>query len=72
MKKIVEKFGEEKMANAGFVHQGDFLFTINRHDVSEKTVLGKKFPAGRGLEEGEELLNMLATHASTAKFISKN
>ena len=71
MKKIVEKFGEEKLSNAGFVHQGDFLFTINRHDVSEKTVLGKKFPAGRGLEEGEELLNMLATHASTAKFISK-
>ena len=71
MKKIVEKFGEEKLSNAGFVHQGDFLFTINRHDVSEKTVLGKKFPAGRGLEEGEELLNMLAIHASTAKFISK-
>lgn len=71
MKKVVERIGDEKMAQLGFVHQGDFLFAINRHDASEKTVLGKKFPAGRGYEEGEELLNMLATHSSTAKFISK-
>ena len=71
MKKIVERIGDEKMAENGFVHQGDFLFAINRHDASEKTVLGKKFPAGRGYEEGEELLNMLSSHASTAKFISK-
>ncbi len=71
MKKIVERIGDEKMAENGFVHQGDFLFAINRHDASEKTVLGKKFPAGRGYEEGEELLNMLSSHTSTAKFISK-
>lgn len=71
MKKVVERIGDEKMAEHGFVREGDFLFAINRHDASEKTVLGKKFPSGRGYEEGVELLNMLATHTSTAKFISK-
>lgn len=71
MKKIVERIGDEKMAEHGFVREGDFLFAINRHDASEKTVLGRRFSAGKGYEEGVELLNMLAAHASTAKFISK-
>ena len=39
MKKLLEKFPEEKLAERGFVHEGDFLFTINRHDDDEKIVL---------------------------------
>ena len=71
MKKLLEKFPEEKLAERGFVHEGDFLFTINRHDDDEKIVLGKKFTEGGGYNEGVELLSMLAHHQSTAKFISK-
>ena len=71
MKKLLEKFPEEKLAEKGFVHEGDFLFTINRHDDDEKIVLGKKFAGGGGYSEGVELLRMLAHHQSTAKFISK-
>ncbi|MEO7292507.1 MAG: DUF1800 domain-containing protein [Ginsengibacter sp.] len=71
MKKVVEKFGEDKLKERGFVHEGDFLFAINRHDNKEKTVLGKTFAANGGYEEGVQLLKMLAHHPSTAKFISR-
>ena len=71
MKKVVERFGEDKLIQRGFVHEGDFLFAINRHDNKEKTVLGKNFPVDGGYEEGVTLLKMLAHHPSTAKFICK-
>lgn len=71
MKKAIQRFGEDKLTEKGFVHEGDFLFAVNRHDDKEKVVLGKKFAAGGGYEEGVDLLKMLAAHPSTAKFISK-
>ncbi|TZF84808.1 DUF1800 domain-containing protein [Pedobacter sp. BS3] len=70
-KKALEKLGEERMEKQGYVHDGDFLFAANRHDNGEKVVLGKKFPANGGYEEGVTLLSMLAHHPSTAKFISR-
>jgi len=70
-KKIIEKVGEDKLTERGFVHEGDFLFAINRHDNKEKTVLGKTFAANGGYEEGVQLLKMLAHHPSTAKFICR-
>ncbi|MDB5231865.1 MAG: hypothetical protein JWN76_2670 [Chitinophagaceae bacterium] len=71
VKKMIERVGEDRMKQQGFVHEGDFLFAANRHDNGEKTVLGKTFPANHGYDEGVELLKMLAHHQSTAKFISK-
>lgn len=71
VKKFIERVGEERMEKQGFVREGDFLFAANRHDNAEKTVLGKTFPAGRGYEEGVELLDMLAHHPATAKFIAR-
>lgn len=70
MKGLVNKIGENNLAAKGFVREGDFLFTPNRHDKGEKTVLGKHFAANGGYEEGVALLEMLAHHPSTAKFIS--
>jgi uncharacterized protein (DUF1800 family) len=66
----LNRFTDEQIASRGFVHEGDFFFNANRHDKGEKTVLGHVFPAGGGYEEGVELLNLLAHHPSTAKFIS--
>lgn len=71
LRKTIERLGEERMAKQGYVRDGDFLFAMNRHDQKEKTVLGKKFAAGGGYEEGVELLNMLAHQKATAIFISK-
>jgi uncharacterized protein (DUF1800 family) len=69
--KIINTVGEDRLRKRGFVQQGDFLFNANKHDKGEKTVLGVHFPAGGGYEEGVKLIHLLATHPSTAKFISK-
>jgi uncharacterized protein (DUF1800 family) len=71
IRKLVERAGDEKLAKRGFVHEGDFLFAVNRHDRREKRVLGKQFPANGGYNEGVQLLHTLARHTSTAKFISR-
>lgn len=47
-----------------------FLFFSDSHDFGEKTVLGQTIPAGQGVEDGEQVLDILAHHESTAKFIS--
>ncbi len=50
----------------------DVVFTFNRaaHDVGAKRVLGVDLPAGRGIEDGEQVLDILANHPSTARFIA--
>lgn len=70
LKKTMQKIGDDKLSGKGFFHDGDFLFAMNNHDISEKKVLGKTFTAGGGYEEGVSLFKMLANHPSTAKFIS--
>ena len=41
------------------------------HDFGEKTVLGHKIPAGGGEQDGLQVIDILARHPSTAKFISR-
>ena len=71
MRKLQERFSEDKLREQGYVHDGEFLFTANRHDKGQKTVLGKQFGPNGGYQEGVELLNMLAHHPSTAQFITR-
>jgi len=47
----------------------DFHFDSRVHDPDPKIVLGHKIHAG-GMKDGEEVLDILARHPSTAKFIS--
>ena len=49
---------------------GDFTYNDRVHDKGEKTVLGVKIPAGGGRDDAEKLLDILARHPSTARFIS--
>ena len=49
---------------------GTFTFEDRRHDNGEKTVLGTKIPAGGGVKDGVKVLDLLARHPSTARFIS--
>jgi uncharacterized protein (DUF1800 family) len=49
---------------------GEFEFHPRLHDSGEKTVLGKTIPAGGGMEDGKMVLDMLASHPSTMRFIS--
>ncbi len=48
-----------------------FVFAGFMHDTGEKTVLGHKIPANRGEQDGLDVIDILAHHPSTAKFISR-
>ncbi|HRF60902.1 MAG TPA: DUF1800 domain-containing protein [Fimbriimonadaceae bacterium] len=50
---------------------GNFVFNEWAHDFDEKTVLGHRIPAGRGIQDGEQVLEILLNHPSTAKFIAR-
>ena len=49
----------------------EFQFQPAFHDRKEKVVLGHTLPAGRGEQDGLDVIDILAHHPSTAKFISK-
>jgi len=50
--------------------QGLFLYRPGLHDDGEKVVLGRKILPGGGIADGERVLDILATHPSTARFIA--
>jgi uncharacterized protein (DUF1800 family) len=50
---------------------GDFFYNDRVHDKGEKTVLGVKIPAGGGQDDAEKVLDILARHPATARFISR-
>jgi len=49
----------------------EFQFNPANHDRKEKVVLGHTLPAGRGEQDGVEVIDILARHPSTARFIAK-
>jgi uncharacterized protein (DUF1800 family) len=49
----------------------EFTFRPAIHDAGEKVVLGHRLPAGRGIEDGEEVLDILARDPHTAHFIAR-
>jgi uncharacterized protein (DUF1800 family) len=49
---------------------GSFRFEPRMHDNGEKTVLGKTIRGGGGKKDGEQVLDLLAAHPSTARFIA--
>jgi uncharacterized protein (DUF1800 family) len=54
-----------------FLFGGTFAFQPMLHDAGEKTVLGVQIPGGRGIEDGQQVLDILARHPSTAHYIAK-
>ncbi|HSQ31683.1 MAG TPA: DUF1800 domain-containing protein [Gemmatimonadaceae bacterium] len=56
--------------------RGNFVFNPAIHDWGAKTVLGVTIPAGSpsigvdGIKEGEQMLDLLVHHPSTARFIA--
>ena len=49
---------------------GGFRFEPRMHDNGEKVVLGTKIRAGGGKKDGEQILDLLAKHPSTSRFIA--
>jgi hypothetical protein len=64
----VRRFAERMGDDAG---AGEVVFRPEVHDAEAKVVLGHKLKAGRGIEDGEDVLTILARHPSTAKFIAR-
>jgi uncharacterized protein (DUF1800 family) len=50
---------------------GTFVFRPAVHDAGEKHVLGHLIPAGGGIQDGETVLDIVARHPSTARFIAR-
>jgi uncharacterized protein (DUF1800 family) len=51
------------------VVNGQFVFDATIHDTGAKVVLGQTLPAGRGIDDGEQVLDILAAHPATARFL---
>ncbi len=51
------------------VETGEFYFNPRTHDAGDKNILGQKITAG-GMDDGKKVLDLLAAHPSTAKFIA--
>jgi hypothetical protein len=49
---------------------GAFTFNPQMHDAGAKIVLGHRLPAGRGIEDGEDVLDIVSRHPSTAHYIA--
>lgn len=49
---------------------GRFQFQPLMHDAGEKVVLGHKLAVRRGIEDGEDLLDIVARHPATARHIA--
>ncbi|MEO8334859.1 MAG: DUF1800 domain-containing protein, partial [bacterium] len=49
----------------------EFVFNPQIHDAGQKTVLGHVLPAGRGIEDGEAVLDIVARSPQTARFIAR-
>src|SRR5262249_27328838 len=49
---------------------GAFVFRPQLHDPGPKTILGHTIKAGGGESDGREVLELLARHPSTARFIA--
>ena len=50
---------------------GRFEFRARQHDGGQKVVLGHVIPAGGGIQDGERVLDILASHPSTAHFVAR-
>jgi len=55
---------------AGIVQDGEFRFVPALHDRGDKVVLGHTIRGG-GMDEGEQVLDILAAHPATARHIAR-
>ena len=49
----------------------EFVFRPEMHDAAQKVVLGHVLPEGRGIEDGDAVLDIVGRHPATAKFIAR-
>ncbi len=68
---FTDKTPNPKRELAGqYLRHGAYEFNPARHDYGDKTLLGRTL-RGRGADELDEVLDMLAAHPATARFVSR-
>jgi uncharacterized protein (DUF1800 family) len=50
--------------------EAEFVFEPRLHDPGNKTVLGTRIPSGGGMNDGIRVIDLLARHPATAKFVA--
>ncbi|WP_456405624.1 DUF1800 domain-containing protein [Thiolapillus sp.] len=70
VQEVARCFTGWSVGRSGRPRAGEFVFARNQHDQGEKTVLGAHIPADGGIRDGEQVVDMLASHPSTARYIS--
>ena len=68
---LVEAETADTARDMSFVVEDEFVFRADEHDAEAKMVLGVALPAGRGVEDGEEVLDLLARHPSTRRRLAR-
>ncbi len=62
--------GREVASGDNAPETGEFLYIDRWHDPYQKRILGVEFRANEGpMQDGEKLLDLLASHPATAKFV---
>ena len=51
--------------------EAEFYFEPRLHDAGEKTVLGTRIPSGGAMEDGLQVIDLLARHPATARHIAR-
>jgi uncharacterized protein (DUF1800 family) len=54
----------------GIDRNGAFLYRNQVHDQRAKTILGQRLPPNQGRKDGDDVLDLLVRHPSTARFVS--
>ena len=63
--------GWRRYGNTDDGRAGSFFYDAGRHDNNAKLVLGVPIAAGGGINDGFNVLRILADHPSTARFVSR-
>ena len=58
------------LGGTDYTDVGKFIFDASKHDTGPKKILGVDLPGNGGIDEALKMIDVLAHHPSTAKFIS--
>ena len=67
---IASPDGRRRPGQGKYSAAGAFRFAPAMHDNGAKVVLGQTIPAGGGIQDGERVLDILASHPATMKHVS--
>jgi uncharacterized protein (DUF1800 family) len=70
VQEVARCFTGWSMHDEGSWRSGEFVYRPEAHDDGPRRVLGRTVPGGLGEQQGERVLELLAGHPATARFIA--